>query len=144
MDNPEELDEVLKKFVECGANLNEESTVERSALGLLAKATHKKGTLNALKYLIEQHNLDPSGGPHSKKAPLINACTHGDLEMIEYLLSKKANPNSVVKGIGYMEGVSCLQAVLSSKSFEGTDKSPKRKAVEMLMKAGAKPTDKVK
>jgi len=142
MDNPEELDEVLKKFVECGANLNEESTVERSALGLLAKATHKKGTLNALKYLIEQHNLDPSGGPHSKKAPLINACTHGDLEMIEYLLSKKANPNSVVKGIGYMEGVSCLQAVLSSKSFEGTDKSPKRKAVEMLMKAGAKPTDK--
>lgn len=141
MENPQELNEILKKFVECGADLSDESTTERSTVGLLAKASNKKGNLDNLKYLIENHNFDPSGGPHSKKSPLINACSNGDIEAIQYLVSKKANPNSVVKGIGYMEGVSCLQAAIASKSFDIQEL--KQKAIKLLLEAGAEISEKV-
>lgn len=140
MENPEDFAEVFTKFTEAGADLNDESTQERSALGLLSKASHKKGTLKVVQFMVEKHGFDPSGGPHVKKAPLINACTNGDIEVIEYLISKGANVNTAVKGIGYMEGVTPLNAAVLSKSFSSPD--DKRKALNLLVEKGAKVTEK--
>jgi len=142
LENVEDYDEVLKKFAESGANLNDESDLERSAVGLLSKASHKKGSLKHVQHLVERHKFDVSGGPHVKKAPLINATTNGDAQLIDYLLQNKADSNTIVKGIGYMEGVSAVNSLVASRSFES--KQVKRKVLKSLLDAGANVSQKDK
>jgi hypothetical protein len=53
------------------------------------------GMLAAVKYLVEELHVDVNARDHEGNTALHNAASRGDNEMIEYLVSKGADPKAV-------------------------------------------------
>jgi len=136
------LEKILDKFVAHKVDLNYESPKERSKMGLLARCCmHPSGALDRAKLLVEKFGLNPSGGPNVKKPPIVSAASAGEVEVIKYLVDKGANCNASVKGIGYSEGLTAIEAVVTSSSF--SEKEDKRKeVVQFLLDHGASKNEK--
>jgi len=134
--DPKPLKDALVAMKDKGVDLNDESAVERSKVGILSAATHKKDVpLANVQFLIEELGLNPSGGNNVKKPPVFNVADSGNHAVLEYLLAKGADPNAPIRSMGYSEGLTPLVAAIVGT---GLTLDEKKKGIELLVQKGAK------
>jgi ankyrin repeat protein len=94
---------------------------------------HHAGFLPAVRYLVEECGADVNARDHEGGAPLHNAAARGDVEMIQYLVSKGADVKAVNR-----EGQTT--ADMANGPVQRTQPFPE--ALKLLMSLGAKKNNK--
>ena len=99
----------LAKLLDSGKSTNCRDNQGRTALHLAAQ----RGNLQCCKLLLESEETEIDAITYKGITPLMNACASNCLDLVEFLVSKKARP-CIVDG----EGTSCLDRALENDNLE--------------------------
>ena len=78
---------IIEYLISMGANIEAKDNYGNSIIHIASE----HGLLQIIQYLIEKQNIDKDSKGANQRTPLHYACLNNHLEIVEYLLSQKAN-----------------------------------------------------